>query len=77
LFGNALRIVNYFHVVVETTAVVDLGVIRSTVAAFLHADGHDVMLCGRTPREQIEVRRDGHDPIMVPDTSTLPRLVGR
>jgi 2-dehydropantoate 2-reductase len=47
-------------------AVVGPGAVGSTVAAFLHAAGHDVVLCGRTPREQIEVRPDGGDPIVVP-----------
>jgi 2-dehydropantoate 2-reductase len=36
------------------------------MAALLYAAGHPVMLCGRTPREQIEVRPDEHDPIVVP-----------
>jgi 2-dehydropantoate 2-reductase len=47
-------------------AVVGPGAIGSTVAAFLHAAGHPVMLCGRTPRDQIEVRPDDGEPIMVP-----------
>ena len=47
-------------------AVVGPGAIGSTVAAFLHAAGHQVLLCGRTPREQIEVRPDDKDPIVVP-----------
>ena len=36
------------------------------MAAFLHAAGHQVLLCGRTPRDQIEVRPDDKDPIVVP-----------
>ena len=28
--------------------------------------GHEVLLCGRTPREAIEVRVDGRAPIVVP-----------
>jgi 2-dehydropantoate 2-reductase len=47
-------------------AVVGPGAVGSTVAAFLHAAGHDVLLCGRTLRGQIEVRPDGGDPIVVP-----------
>ena len=40
--------------------------IGSTVAAYLHAAGHSVILCGHTPREQIEVRPDDKDPIVLP-----------
>ena len=47
-------------------AVVGPGAIGSTVAAFLHAAGHRVMLCGHTPRDQIEVRPDDGEPIVVP-----------
>jgi 2-dehydropantoate 2-reductase len=46
--------------------VVGPGAIGSTVAAFLHAAGHPVALCGRSPREQIVVRPDDADPIVVP-----------
>jgi 2-dehydropantoate 2-reductase len=49
-----------------TIAVVGPGAIGSTVAAFLHAAGHRVLLCGRTPRESIEVRPDDSEPIAVP-----------
>lgn len=49
-----------------TIAVVGPGAIGSTVAALLHAAGHKVTLCGRTPRESIEVRPDHGDPIVVP-----------
>jgi 2-dehydropantoate 2-reductase len=47
-------------------AVVGPGAIGSTVAAFLHAAGNWVTLCGHTPREQIEVRPDEHESIVVP-----------
>ncbi|WP_169714222.1 oxidoreductase [Mycobacterium xenopi] len=47
-------------------AVVGPGAVGATVAAYLHAAGHPVLLCGRTAREQIEVRPDGADPIIVP-----------
>jgi 2-dehydropantoate 2-reductase len=47
-------------------ALVGPGAIGSTVAALLHAAGHRVMLCGRTPRESIEVRPDDKEPIVVP-----------
>jgi 2-dehydropantoate 2-reductase len=36
------------------------------MAAFLHAAGHQVLLCGRTPRDRVEVRPDDKDPIVVP-----------
>ena len=36
------------------------------MAAFLHSAGHHVLLCGRTPRDQVEVRPDDKDPIVVP-----------
>ena len=42
------------------------GAIGSTIAALLYAAGHEVLLCGRTPREAIEVRVDGRAPIVVP-----------
>ena len=49
-----------------TIAVVGPGAIGSTLAALLHAAGHHVLLCGHTPRDQIEVRPDDKDPIVVP-----------
>jgi 2-dehydropantoate 2-reductase len=36
------------------------------MAALLHAAGHRVLLCGHTPRDHVEVRPDGKDPIVVP-----------
>ena len=47
-------------------ALIGPGAIGATVAAFLHAAGHRVLLCGHTPRESIEVRPDDHDPIVLP-----------
>jgi 2-dehydropantoate 2-reductase len=47
-------------------ALIGPGAIGATVAAYLHAAGHPVLLCGHTARESIEVRRDDHDPILVP-----------
>src|SRR6478736_3990726 len=47
-------------------AVVGPGAIGSTMAALLHAAGHQVLLCGHTPRDRIEVRPDALDPIVVP-----------
>jgi 2-dehydropantoate 2-reductase len=47
-------------------ALIGPGAIGATVAAYLHAAGHPVLLCGRSRRESIEVRPDGHDPIVLP-----------
>lgn len=50
----------------SSIALVGPGAIGATVAAYLHAAGHRVLLCGRTPRESIEVWPDDHDPIVLP-----------
>ncbi len=50
----------------QSIALVGPGAIGSTVAAFLHAAGHQVLLCGHTHRESIEVRPDDGEPIVVP-----------
>ena len=47
-------------------ALVGPGAIGSTVAAYLSAAGHAVVLCGHTARESIEVRPDDQDPILLP-----------
>jgi 2-dehydropantoate 2-reductase len=47
-------------------AIVGPGAVGSTVAAYLHAAGNYVLLCGRTPRDRLEVRPDDGDPIIVP-----------
>lgn len=47
-------------------AVVGPGAVGTTVAAYLHTAGHRLLVCGRTPRPQIELRPDGADPIVVP-----------
>jgi 2-dehydropantoate 2-reductase len=47
-------------------AVVGPGAVGATVAARLHAAGHPLLLCGHTPRDRLEVRPDGADPIVVP-----------
>ena len=52
--------------VVREVAVVGPGAVGTTVAAYLYAAGHQVLVCGRTPRSQIELRPDGADPIVVP-----------
>jgi 2-dehydropantoate 2-reductase len=47
-------------------AVVGPGAVGATVAAGLHQAGYAVVLCGRTPRDRLDVRPDGADPIIVP-----------
>jgi len=47
-------------------ALIGPGAIGATVAAYLHAAGHPVLLCGHTARESIEVRPDDQDPILLP-----------
>jgi 2-dehydropantoate 2-reductase len=47
-------------------ALIGPGAIGTTVAALLHAEGHSVLLCGRTPRPALELRPDDGDPIVVP-----------
>jgi 2-dehydropantoate 2-reductase len=49
-----------------TIALVGPGAIGSTIAALVHAAGHPVTLCGRTPLESVELRPDDGDPIVVP-----------
>lgn len=46
-------------------AVVGPGAVGATVAAGLHKAGYAVVLCGRTPRDRLDVRPDGADPIIV------------
>ncbi len=50
----------------SSIALVGPGAIGSTVAALLHAAGHRVTVCGHTPRDRIEVRRDDGETIVVP-----------
>ncbi|WP_197506521.1 oxidoreductase [Mycobacterium sp. E3339] len=47
-------------------ALVGPGAVGTTVAALLHKAGHRLVVCGHTPREGIELRPDGADPIVVP-----------
>ena len=47
-------------------AVVGPGAVGATVAAYLHQAGHPVVLCGRTPRDRLDVRPDGAEEIVVP-----------
>jgi 2-dehydropantoate 2-reductase len=53
-------------VVVMDIAVVGPGAVGTTVAAYLFAAGHRVLVCGRTPRSQVELRPDDADSITVP-----------
>lgn len=62
-------------------AVVGPGAIGSTIAAWLHRAGHELLLCGRAYREQLEVHPDDGDPIVVPgpvhvDTEAINAPVG-
>jgi len=47
-------------------ALVGPGAIGTTIAALVHDAGHPVLLCGRAPREFIELRPDDGDPIVLP-----------
>ncbi|WP_198938198.1 oxidoreductase [Mycobacterium sp. IS-836] len=49
-----------------TIALVGPGAVGTTVAALLHKAGHSVLVCGHTPRDSIELRPDGEEPIVVP-----------
>jgi 2-dehydropantoate 2-reductase len=49
-----------------TIALVGPGAIGSTVAALAYAAGNPVTLCGRSPRDSIELRPDDGDPVVVP-----------
>ncbi len=58
-------------------AVVGPGAVGATVAAYLHNAGYPTVLCGRTPRDRLEVRPDGAEPIIVPGpVHTDPGEVG-
>jgi 2-dehydropantoate 2-reductase len=52
--------------VTTNVALVGPGAIGTTIAALLHAAGHQVLLCGHTFRDAIELRPDGGHPIVVP-----------
>jgi 2-dehydropantoate 2-reductase len=53
-------------VVVMDIAVVGPGAVGTTAAAYLFAAGHRVLVCGRTPRSQVELWPDDADSITVP-----------
>jgi len=48
-------------------AVVGPGAIGTTVAALVYAEGHPVLVCGRTARASSELRPDDGAPIVVPE----------
>jgi 2-dehydropantoate 2-reductase len=52
--------------VVGKVAVVGPGAVGTTAATYLYAAGHSVLICGRTPRPQIELRPDQAEAIVVP-----------
>jgi 2-dehydropantoate 2-reductase len=52
--------------VMNEIAVVGPGAVGTTAAGYLYAAGHSVLMCGRTPRPQIELRPDEAAPIVVP-----------
>lgn len=55
-----------FACIATRIALVGPGAVGTTVAALLHQAGHPVLVCGHTPRDSIELRPDGADPIVVP-----------
>jgi 2-dehydropantoate 2-reductase len=55
-----------FSLIATNIALVGPGAVGTTVAALLYKAGHSILVCGRTPRDSIELRPDGADPIVVP-----------
>lgn len=55
-----------FALIATNIALVGPGAVGTTVAALLYRAGHSVLVCGRTARDQIELRPDDADPIVVP-----------
>jgi 2-dehydropantoate 2-reductase len=55
-----------FASIATTIALVGPGAVGTTTAALLYQAGHSVLVCGRAPRDSIELRPDGADPIVVP-----------
>ena len=60
------RVGGNFSAIATNIALVGPGAVGTTVAALLYQAGHSVLVCGRTPRDGIELRPDGQDPIVVP-----------
>src|ERR1700733_13605442 len=55
-----------FALIVTNIALVGPGAVGTTVAALLYKAGNSLLVCGHTPRDSIELRPDGEDPILVP-----------
>jgi 2-dehydropantoate 2-reductase len=55
-----------FGPIATNIALVGPGAVGTTAAALLYKAGHSVLVCGHTPRDCIELRPDGADPIVVP-----------
>ncbi|HSS26096.1 MAG TPA: oxidoreductase [Mycobacterium sp.] len=55
-----------FGLIATNIALVGPGAVGTTVAALLYKAGHSVLVCGHTPRDNIELRPDGAEPIVVP-----------
>jgi 2-dehydropantoate 2-reductase len=60
------RVGGNFGAIATNIALVGPGAVGTTVAALLYKAGHSVLVCGHTPRDSIELRPDGEDPIVVP-----------
>jgi 2-dehydropantoate 2-reductase len=55
-----------FGLITTNIALVGPGAVGTTIAALLYKAGHSVLVCGHTPRDSIELRPDGEDPIVLP-----------
>jgi 2-dehydropantoate 2-reductase len=55
-----------FAFIATKIALVGPGAVGTTVAALLFKAGHSVLVCGRTARDNIELRPDDQDSIVVP-----------
>jgi len=60
------RVGGNFSAITTNIALVGPGAVGTTVAALLYKAGHSVLVCGHTPRDSVELRPDGEDPIVVP-----------
>src|ERR1700747_2324219 len=64
--GTQRRRRGNFGLITTNMALVGPGAVGTTVAALLYKAGNSVLVCGHTPRDSIELRPDGADPIVVP-----------
>ena len=55
-----------FGLIATNIALIGPGAVGTTVAALLYKAGHSVLVCGHTPRDNIELRPDDAEPIVVP-----------